>query len=162
MTDPGPEVLLVNLGCRPCEGFGFFVVAGDERIDLSPDPLRRSEACALQRTAAENGEPDFDLVHPGCLRGREVEVHVRMTRKPEVALRLVGPEIVEHDMDVPAGMVCDNAVHEIEELEAAAPTVMARLDLAGGNIQGGKQRCCPVPLVFVGPPGERASLASLR
>ena len=53
----------------------------------------------MQGASAEDGEPDLDLVQPGGVGRREVEMHVGMTCQPEVALGLVGVEIVQHDMD---------------------------------------------------------------
>ena len=43
----------------------------------------------LEGLAAEDAEPDFDLVEPACVRRCEVEVHVRMAGEPEVVFRLV-------------------------------------------------------------------------
>jgi len=43
-------------------------------------------------------------------------------------------------MDVPLWVLGHNPVHEVEELDALAAAVVFGADLAGGNIEGGKQR----------------------
>ena len=48
-----------------------------------------------------------------------------MTLQPHVALRLVGREIVEHDMDFAIRMSGDDLVHEVEEFDAPPAFVMA-------------------------------------
>ena len=50
-----------------------------EGIDAISDLLGRGEAGALEGGAAEDREPDLDLVHPGGVGRREVEAHVGMT-----------------------------------------------------------------------------------
>src|SRR5215207_11310975 len=79
MGDPGAEVFLMD-GCSgPGERFGAGIVAFDEGIDAISDLLGRGEAGALEGGAAEDREPDLDLVHPGGVGRREVEAHVGMT-----------------------------------------------------------------------------------
>ena len=65
-----------------------------------------------------------------------------MTRQPAVAPRLVGVEVVEHDVDVAIGVIGvigDDLVHEVEELDTAPPTVVAGPDLAGRHVERGKE-----------------------
>ena len=105
MGDTGAEVFLMD-GCSgPGERIGAGIVAFDEGIDAISDLLGRGEAGALEGGAAEDREPDLDLVHPGGVGRREVEAHVGMTRQPAVAFRLVGVEVVEHDVDVAIGVI---------------------------------------------------------
>src|SRR3954467_11456259 len=71
MGDTGAEVFLMD-GCSgPGERIGAGIVAFDEGIDLVSDLLGRGEAGALEGGAAEDGEPDLDLVHPGGVGRRE-------------------------------------------------------------------------------------------
>ena len=65
MGDTGAEVFLMD-GCGgPGERIGAGIVAFDEGIDAISDLLRRGEAGALEGGAAEDREPDLDLVHWG-------------------------------------------------------------------------------------------------
>jgi hypothetical protein len=122
MGDTGAEVFLMD-GCSgPGERIGAGIVAFDGGIDAISDLLGRGEAGALKGGAAEDREPDLDLVHPGGVGRPEVEAHVGMTRQPAVALRLVGVEVVEHDVDVAIGVIGHDLVHEVEELDTAAPS----------------------------------------
>ena len=79
--------------------------------------------------ATEDRKPALDLVKPGGVGRREVEVNVLVPDKPPVALWFVGFEIVEDDMDLASGMRGDDAVHEIEEFDATSALVMAGGDL---------------------------------
>lgn len=69
-----------------------------------------------------------------------------MRPEPPVAGRLVGIELVEHDVDLALPMGGDDAVHEVEELTTSAAFVVAGADLAGDDIEGGEQRRRAVPL----------------
>jgi hypothetical protein len=51
-------------------------------------------------------------------------VHIGMMFEPAVIFRLVGIEIVEDHMDGRARVVCDDLVHEIEELDPAPPILV--------------------------------------
>jgi hypothetical protein len=59
-------------------------------------------------------------------------------RQPAVIFGLVGIEIVQNHMDLAAGMFGRQAVHEIEELDTPAALIMAGLDQASGNVEGGE------------------------
>ena len=149
MGDTCSEVLLVNGSGFPLERLSTLVVDFDEGIDLCPDLLGRGEAGALEGVAAEDGEPDLDLVHPGRMSWGEVEVHVGVPCQPQVALGLVGVEVVQHDVDLPVGVIGDDAVQEVQELEPAAALVVPGLDLAIGDVEGCEQHRDPVPSIFV-------------
>ena len=65
-------------------------------------------------------------------------------------------------MDLAPGMGGHDAVHEVEELDAAATLVMARHNLAIGDVEGGKQRRSAVPRVVVCPAGQGAPVRQLE
>ena len=69
-----------------------------------------------------------------------VEINVLVTLEPPIAPRLVGGEIVEHDMDLAFRICGDDPVHEIEEFDAPASLVVAAQDLAAADVEGGEQR----------------------
>ncbi len=162
MANTCTEVFLMNRGGGPGERLGARVVALDEGIDLVPDLLRRGEAGALEGGAAEDREPDLDLVHPGGVGRREVEADVSMTREPAVPLRLVGAEVVEHDMDLALRVGGHDLVHEVEELDPPAATIVAGPNLAAGDVEGGEQRRRAMALVVVAAAGERAPALELE
>ena len=60
-------------------------------------------------------------------------------------------------MEFAAGVLGDNAVHEVKKLDAATTLVLAPADLAGGDIESGKQRGCAMPLVIMGLSGPWAA-----
>ena len=63
-----------------------------------------------------------------------MKMDVGMALEPAVVLGLVGIEIVENDMNfffVAIGVY--DAIHEIQELPASTPFVMASLHQAGGG-----------------------------
>jgi hypothetical protein len=103
---------------------GSLVVALDESIDVFPELSDAGEACALRGLAAEDREPALDLVEPGGMRRREMEVNVLMSGEPAVALGLVGFEVVEDDVDFARGVSVHDMVHEIEELDTAPPAAV--------------------------------------
>jgi hypothetical protein len=74
-----------------------------------------------------------------------------MTSKPQIALGLMGGQIVEHHVDLASGVGVDHPIHEIEEFDASAPLIMTGRDLAGGHIEGGEQSGRAVTLVFIWP-----------
>src|SRR5260370_10044060 len=104
----GFEAFLVDLGFGPGEGTGGFIVAGDESIDVFPELADAGEARAPERGSAEDGEPALDLVEPRGVGRGEVEMNVLVAAQPSAALRLLGVEVVEDDVDLAAGMVGDD------------------------------------------------------
>src|ERR1700737_1812257 len=118
----------MDLRFAPGEGVGGLVVALDEGIDVFPELRNTGEAGALEGLPAEDREPAFDLVEPGGVRRREMEMNVLVAGAPAVALGFVSVEIVEDDMDLAPGMGRHDAVHEVEELDPPPAPVVARHD----------------------------------
>jgi len=120
------------------------------------------ERSPLQRLACQYGEPDFDLIEPGSAGLGKVEMDVLMLGQPAVAFRLMGVEIIKNDMDFATLIGLDDAVHEVEELDAPTAFVLAARDHARGNIKGGKQRRRAVALVVVRLAGERPPIGQFQ
>ena len=93
----------------------------------------------LEGLPVQDREPDFHLVKPGSARRREVEAHIWVPLEPTVVARLVGTEVIEHDVDGRVRPSGDDAVHEVEELDAPPALLVRRRHLAGGDLEGGKQ-----------------------
>ena len=120
----------------PLEGVSGLVVGVDKGVDLVANLAWRGETRAGQSLGGENGEPDLDLIEPGGMGRRKMEMDVLVPRQPAVVFGLVGIEIVQNHMDLAAGMFGHQAVHEIQELDTPAALIMTGLDQARGNIEG--------------------------
>jgi hypothetical protein len=60
---------------------------------------------------------------------------------------LMGVQVVEDQVNLPRGVVGDHLVHELEKPSTPSPLVMPSSDLAGCDIERGKERRPPVALV---------------
>src|SRR5262249_34173846 len=129
----------------PLKGVSGFIIGLDEGIDLIANLAWRGETRAGQSFGGENGEPYLDLIEPGGMGRRKMEMDVLVPRQPAVVFGLVGIEIVQNHMDLAAGMIGNHAVHEIQELDPAAALIMTSLDQASGNLKCGQQGPRPVP-----------------
>ena len=127
----------------PLEGVSGLIIGLDKGVDLIAHLAWRGEARAGQGFGGENGEPYLHLIEPGGMGRRKMEMDVLVPRQPAVVFGLVGIEIVQNHMDLPAGMIGNQAVHEIQELDATAALIMAGLDQASGNIEGGDRVVVP-------------------
>ena len=139
----------MGLGGGPFEGPCGLVVGFDEGCDVGLELAERVEGPSPKRLACQDREPDLDLIQPGCSRRRKMEMPVRMTFQPAIAVRLVSIQIVEDDMNLAALMLGDDTVHEVEKLDAPAPLALAARDLASGDVESGKKRRHAVPDVIV-------------
>ena len=94
----------MDLGLTPLEGYGVLVVARDEGVDRRAQLGHRGEAGTLKRAAAEDREPDLDLVEPGSVGRGEVEVEPLVSEEPALhERRLVHGQVVEDDVHVQLG-----------------------------------------------------------
>src|SRR5260370_10031582 len=93
---------------------------------------------------------------------RVMEMHVAVTRQPQIALWLGGREIVEDPVYLPLRVVRDELVHEVEELDASSPFVVTAGHLAGGDVEGGEQRGRAVPLAVMRLADHRAAAGQLE
>lgn len=147
-------------GFGPFEGRGGLVVGIDEAIDGLTHLLRRGETGAAQSPALEDAEPALDLMEPGTVGGRVVEVDQGMALEPAVALGLMRVEVVEHNRDLPVRVLRDDLVEEVEEVEKLAPPppVVARLHLSGDAVERGEQRGGAVPFIALAEAVHGSSL----
>ena len=142
-------------GLCPDEWRGASIVAGDEVIDVGPELLDAGETGGGKGIALQDGKPDLDLVEPGAVGRGEVKADVAVAGEPAIALGLVGRKVVEDDVDFLARIGRDNAVHEVEELDAPPPLLVGGRHFAGGHLEGGEQGDGAVALVLVAVPGQR-------
>src|SRR6202011_1556862 len=90
-----------------------------------------------------------------------MEPHVGVFLEPALVL-LMRVEIVEDDVKLAIREGGNEAVHEAEELDTAAPFGMRRDDPPGGDLECGEQGRGAVPLVVVALPGQGASIRQLQ
>jgi hypothetical protein len=74
----------------------------------------------------------------------------------------VGGQIVEDDVKLAVGIRRHDAVHEVEELDAPAPPIVAADHLTCGDLQGSEQRRRSMPLVIVRLARHGASVRQLQ
>ena len=72
----------------PSEGITGLVVAGEEAVEQFLEVLLGMLAAVRQTLLAEDAEETFDEVHPRGMRGRVVNVDLRMANQPALS-RLV-------------------------------------------------------------------------
>ena len=145
----------------PLEGVSGLVIGVDKGVDLIANLAWRGETRAGQSLGGENGEPDLDLIEPGGMGRRKMEMDVLVPRQPAVVFRLVGIEIVQNHMDLTPALFGHQTVHEIQELDTPAALIMAGLDQASGDIERGEQGRGPVTFVGVAEPGHGFAIGQL-
>src|SRR5215475_8583863 len=91
-----------------------------------------------------------------------MKVHVRVPSQPTILLRLVRVEVVQNDVQLTPAVLGDNIVHEIEKLPSPTARIMAYLDLAGGDFQGGKQRAGAVSFIAVAKSVEGSAVGQAQ
>src|SRR5215467_2564424 len=69
-------------GLDPDEGLGVFVVGLEERPDGRLQGASAAMSAAAELLLGQLCEPPFDLVDPGGVGGREVEMEARMAQQP--------------------------------------------------------------------------------
>jgi hypothetical protein len=99
----------------------------------------------------DEGEEPFDLVEPGGIGGREVNVPTRTAGEPSSDLgMLVGGVVVDDEMDVELGWhVGLDVTQEGEELLMAMAGFALGDDRTVKHIEGGEQRGCAMSPVVV-------------
>src|SRR5205823_13438757 len=99
----------------PLEGVSGLIIGLDEGIDLIANLAWRGETRAGQGFGGENREPYLHLIEPGGMGRGKMEMDILVPSQPAVVFGLVGIEIVQNYMDLPAGLFGHQAVHEIQE-----------------------------------------------
>jgi hypothetical protein len=130
----------------PLERVCSLVVGGDEVVHVFAELARAGEAGSCQRLALQNGRPDFHLIHPRCVGGREVEVDILVPGQPPFAFGLMGVEIVQDDMNLATGVLGHDAVHKVEKLHAAPAPVMIAFHQSGATSRAANRVVVPCRL----------------
>ena len=91
-------------GRGPFERFGMLVVGVDEQVDLALQVVHRAEGAAADRLVGDQSEPALELVEPGTVGRREVDMEPRPPGQPRTNTgMLVGGVVVTNQVDVEIG-----------------------------------------------------------
>jgi hypothetical protein len=66
-------------------------------------------------------------------RGK-MKMNVGVSGQPAIVFGFVSVQVVQNDVNFPARMFSDGAVHEMQELDPPAAPVMAAPDQTGGHV----------------------------
>ena len=69
---------MFNFSLVPLEGSGLFIVCGDEVIDRFAQLFDIDKAGSLERLAAQDAKPGFDLIKPGAVGRGKMKMNVGM------------------------------------------------------------------------------------
>ena len=129
----------MDLGFPPLAGSSLLVVDVDKVVNGLAQLFWRSEAGAFESTAAQDGEPAFNLVKPTGARWGEMKMDVLVACQPTVVLRFVGAEIVQNYVNGSGGRtISHHLVNEVQKLAAAAALVVTGSNCPGNNVESGK------------------------
>ena len=137
----------------PNERLGLAIPFSDEGVNGFDQVGNTGEAAASHRLAGEFGKPALDQIEPAGAGRNKVNLDPRALGEPALDARLfVGAVVVEHQMQFErSGVLCVELAQELQELVVAVAIEATAADLAGRDIQGGKQGGRAVPDIIVGP-----------
>ena len=109
--------------------------------DLFDEFFHAGEGTAPDSFLGDEPEPAFDLVEPGRIGGREMDVISGPSGEPASDLRgLVGGVVVDDEMNVEIfGHIGIDVTQEREERLMPMAFFTLADDLAGGDVEGGEQ-----------------------
>src|SRR5437899_10129847 len=151
-------------GGGPEEGASVAIVVLHELIDLGHELREAGKGAAADGALRDERKPALNLIEPGRVGRREVEVVAGMPGEPAAYLGvLVGPVVVHDEVHVEVRRDLGVEVAQ-ERQELLVP--MARLALmehgSRGHVQGGKERRRAVALGVVGDPFARTPAGGAR
>lgn len=124
----------------------------NEMVDFSGQVLDAPEGASSNRLLGDHVEPDLDLVQPGGVGRRQMDVKARMQGQPALHPGVfVGGIVVDDQMNIQILRdVSVNMLKEVEILLVTMPLLALAEDLARSDIQRGKECHGPVPDIVVG------------
>lgn len=135
-----------RIAIRPTKGLRMAVVKPHVAEDLAHQVEDRAEDTPTDAGPADHAEPDFHLVQPGGIGGREMKLHVWMTLPPRLdRRRLVHREVIQNQVNLFPPLAPHRLVEEADELFPGVMRHAATLNFAGANLQGGQQGDRPAP-----------------
>jgi hypothetical protein len=126
---------------RPGEGSGLRIVATDERFDFGNKFFDAAEGAPTDGLLRDDVEPDFHLVEPGRVGGREVHVVTGACCQPALDARmLVGSIVIDNQVHVKGlGHAGVDMPQKIEELLVTMTAFALTQDRSGDRVEGRKQ-----------------------
>ena len=127
-------------------------MSADEAVDFFDEVGGGLEGATTDGALGDEGEEAFDLVEPGGISGREVNVPTRTAGEPSLDLgMLVGGVVVDDEMDVELGRhISLDVAQKGEELLVTMAGFALGDDRAVEHVEGGEQGGGAVTLVVVG------------
>src|ERR1700728_2363472 len=112
--------------------------------------MGRAEASATKATARQHAKEELDLVDPGGMQRRVVEVETLTVPLVEAlpALALVDVEVIEHDVDVEVRPTSGHSLHVALQVFGPARGAAVSEDFAGMDVHRCEQRLGTVPDVL--------------
>ncbi len=123
-----------------------------ERHDVLLKLPNATVSVPFDGSLAQEGEPPFDLVEPRPVGGSEVQMVSGSFEQPlSHRLSLVGSVVVQDQMHIHVfGNIRLNLIEELHELGRAMAGKTLTQDIAGGDVQSGKQSGGSVAFVAMG------------
>jgi len=120
----------------------MLIPVGDEVFDLTTQVSDRSKGAAADRALRDEAEPALDLVQPGRIGRRVVQVKTRMTGEPgfDCGVFMRAVVIDDHVHVQILGHFALDVTQESEELLMSMARLALREHLAIGDIEGCKER----------------------
>jgi len=157
-----------GIAVGPLDRLGATVVVSDVSSNLAREVRNGREDSTCDDIALDLGEPQFNLVEPGRVRRREVNVDLgTVIEEVADALGLMGREIVDDDVDLaPRRLAGDDVTKNRDELcgRVASGGLTEHLSALGveGRIEGQRVVAEVLEPVALARPGEKGRTESSR
>ena len=130
-----------RIAVRPAKRLGLVVVEPDIGHQFADQVGNGSEDTPTDAVASGHAQPDFHLIQPGRVGGREMELHLRVTLEPgSQRRRLVRREVVPDQMNLFSPLADHRLIQEARKLFAGVTGYAAALNFARLDFQGRQQR----------------------
>jgi hypothetical protein len=131
---------------RPLERMGVMIPVGDEALDAQLKVFYAVEVAQLQALSVQDREPDLDLVQPGRVRRREVELEaIPMSSVPAPrGLARVGVQVVHHQVDPPARVGVGDAIKVSKKVLLRPGWIAPPKNAPSAHVEAGEQAGRPV------------------
>ena len=133
----------------PFKRMGCLRVGADKVVNGFAQAPERGHAQSSQGLTPQDTEPDLDLVQPGGMSRRVMEMHQWMLGQPAVMLGLMGVEVVKDDVKLFVRVLGHHPIHEVQELATPAAKVVSHFHHTRSHFKGRKQGGGAVALVFM-------------
>ena len=156
------EVTRVNDMLGPFKWMCGLGIGFNEAINRLAQPPEGGHAQSSQCLAPQDAKPDFDLVKPGCMGGRIVEMDHRMLRQPAIMFWFVSLKIIQDHMKLFVRILSHNLIHKVEELPATTAVVMSDFHHSRSYFQGSEQGGGAMPLILMAKAAQSLSVRQTK